>query len=497
MKKRFHEKIMSNSDYYWVYLFLLPLILCFVPARSWGAISFANFTTYNSDYGFVESVINDFNGDGKLDIVYTNGVSHSISVLLGNGDGSFQPAVDYDAGLFPFSLTAGDFNNDGKLDIANTNQKDALTILIGNGDGSFMPAVTTGADDDGRRAIATADFNNDGNLDIVTSKHGSLRYADKTLTLFWGNGDGTFLAPEYLNSNVWGTSIELGDFNNDGNIDFAVGHPFSSRIAIYLSNGDGTFQPNKDNPGVIATIFNKGFAVKDFNGDGILDIVTTGWSDFGNILLGNGDGTFQRSFFYGLSSDMRHSIAASDFDCDGKNDFATVSFSFTSSPNSYFSIFAGNGDGTFQASVDYGQDIIRNNYARLAAIEEDDLNGDGKIDLLIKRPYSEKIEIHLNTGSGCGPTAPSDLISIINDMLANGAISGPGAHGVGNALIAKLEAAQAALNLDPPDYALAISDLNAFINQILAQSGKKISAEAADQLIGYAQALIDQYSAML
>jgi len=102
----------------------------------------------------------------------------------------------------------------------------------------------------------------------------------------------------------------------------------------------------------------------------------------------------------------------------------------------------------------------------------------------------------LNAGDGCGPASPGDLIEVVKEMHVNGLISGPGSHGTAKSLTAKLEAAQAALDLDPADYLTAIAALNAFINGVSAQSGKHIDPDAASELIGYAQGFIAQYSVL-
>jgi len=117
----------------------------------------------------------DFNGDGKLDLVAANGSwdtfapEGSVSVLLGNGDGTFQAAVNYDVGFLPLSVMSGDFNGDGKLDLAVANQKsNSVSVLLGNGDGTFRVAVSYSAGT-APASVTSGDFNGDGKLDLVTA----------------------------------------------------------------------------------------------------------------------------------------------------------------------------------------------------------------------------------------------------------------------------------------------------------------------------------------
>ena len=134
--------------------------------------------------------VGDFNGDGKPDLALANG-SGTVSVLLGNGDGTFQPHVEYPAGPGAFSVAVGDFSGDGKLDLAvannNGNQSGTVSVLLGNGDGTFQPHVDypVGV---GPYSVAVGDFNRDGKLDLVVANYPSIF----TVSVLLGNGDGTF-----------------------------------------------------------------------------------------------------------------------------------------------------------------------------------------------------------------------------------------------------------------------------------------------------------------
>src|ERR1022692_3866862 len=193
-----------------------------------------NFPTF----GYPEyAAVGDFNNDGKLDLAVANWtLANSVAILLGNGDGTFQPAAVYPAGEQVGWVTVGDLNGDGKLDLATTNNyANTISILLGNGDGTFQAPVdyATGTSPLG---IVAADFNGDGKLDLAVVDQGEI-------SVFLGNGDGTFQARMAMSARGYG--ICAGDFNGDGIVDLAVVDfgQNSGHAIIFLGKGDGTFQP--------------------------------------------------------------------------------------------------------------------------------------------------------------------------------------------------------------------------------------------------------------
>ncbi len=282
----------------------------------------------------------DFNHDGNLDIVAANYTDNTVSVFLGNGDGTFQPAVVYAVGNGPDSVAVGDFNHDGNLDIVTANAiDDTVSVLLGNGDGTFKPAVAY-AVGNYPIAVAVGDFTHDGNLDIVTAN-----IIDNTVSVLLGNGDGTFRpAVAYaVGSNPY--SLAVGEFTHDGNLDIVTANSTDGTVSVLLGNGDGTFQP--------AAAYDVGdepysVAVGDFNDDGNVDIVAA--NDVDNtvsVLLGNGDGTFQPAVAYGVG-DGPSAVAVADLRDDGKLDIITANY-----VGNTVSVLLGNGDGTFQPAVAY------------------------------------------------------------------------------------------------------------------------------------------------
>ena len=179
--------------------------------------AFAQFETRGSFVAlpgsFAYSVAaGDFNHDGKLDLAVVTYccAASGVSILLGNGDGTFQPPVQYAAGDQPFSVVAADFNHDGNLDLAVANSlSDYLSILIGNGDGTFQPAVQSPpvASPD---FVTVGDFNGDGKLDLL-----ALSYANpcKCISVLFGNGDGTFQNPVITEPTFAVYTVGVGDFN--------------------------------------------------------------------------------------------------------------------------------------------------------------------------------------------------------------------------------------------------------------------------------------------
>jgi hypothetical protein len=312
----------------------------------------------------------DFNGDGTLDVAVVNEADNTVSIVLGEADGSFAPQVTYATGLGPLAIVAGDFDGDGNLDLAITNGdcslvkgggvscgRSTLSILLGNGDGTFRTHIDYAAGGTQPSAAVAADFNGDGKLDLaVTSAQ------DGTVSVLLGNGDGTFQEAFY--PTVSGAqSVIVADFNGDHKLDLAVG---GNGVSILLGNGDGTFQKQLAAPG------GSPLAAADFNGDGKLDLFADG-----SILLGRGDGTFALYAAYPFAA----AAVAADLNGDGKPDVVVAQGDPKDNLSTYsVSVLLGNGDGTFQTAVRYGT------AADPPFLVIADFNGDGKFDLAVADP---------------------------------------------------------------------------------------------------------------
>ena len=260
--------------------------------------------------------VGDFNGDGKLDlaVAYCNDTFSTtqpgaVEILLGNGDGTFNLAAASPAtGNTPTAITTGDFNGDGNLDLAIANGSgNTVTILLGNGNGTFTAAASP-ATGNSPSSLVVGDFNGDGKPDLAVTNA-----TDNTVTILLGNGDGTFKAAASPVTGNRPSAIAAGDFHGKGKVDLAVANAAGNTITILLGNGDGTFTA-ATGPAIAGPIFSP-IAVADFNGDGIADLAVGGNAPA--LFLGNGDGTFTPSaplspFFYPIQS-----VVAADLDGDG------------------------------------------------------------------------------------------------------------------------------------------------------------------------------------
>jgi hypothetical protein len=350
--------------------------------------------------------VGDFNGDHKLDIVTANSGSNTVSVLLGNGNGTFKPATNYVADSGTNYVAVGDFNGDDKLDIVTLNVgAHDLSVLLGNGDGTFqapknffLPHAPNG-DSQVPLAVAVGDVNHDGKLDLVVTAQGlthQVGYVDVLL----GNGNGTFsprsiyqLAeppPQY--------SLALADVLGAGTLDIVVSNFNGKSISLFAGKGDGTFRA----PLLIATGSNPtGIAVGDLNGDGKKDLVVADDSGNGSItvLLNKGSGSFQaQNYTVGHNPD---GVVLADFNHDGKRDIATDNVG-----DSNVSLLLGNGNGTFLSAQNYPTDSTPWWIAR------GDFNGDGYPDLVTVNRYAAAPDVSVLLNNRIW-TAPTALVSAL------------------------------------------------------------------------------------
>ena len=337
------------------------------------ALSFANSSTPAVGNEPAAVTVGDFNGDGKADLAVANGSSGTVTVLLGNGDGTFTAAAGspITVGSRPVSVAVGDFNGDGKADLAVANYVDnTVTVLLGNGDGTFTAAGSPIVVGNGATSVAVGDFNGDGKADLAVAN-----YVDNTVTVLLGNGDGTFTAagsPIVVGNGA--TSVAVGDFNGDGKADLAVANYVDNTVTVLLGNGDGTFTPAAGSPIVVGNGPGS-VVVGDFNGDSKSDLaVANNGDNTVTVLLGNGDGTFTAAGSPIVVGNGATSVAVGDFNGDGKADLAVANYG-----SGTLTVLLGNGDGTFAAAA--GSPITVGNNA--SAVAAGDFNGDGKADLAV------------------------------------------------------------------------------------------------------------------
>jgi sugar lactone lactonase YvrE len=288
---------------------------------------------------FGSMVVRDFNGDGKPDLALLGAGlvvgQNTVTTFLGNGDGTFTVSppstvlVPPQGGgnVGPGSLVAADFNGDGKLDVAVVGNyvSGGVSMLLGNGDGTFTAMASDLEPSHEFRFIAAGDFNGDGIPDLVVTDF----LGNNTATLFLGKGDGTFVAlPSFTYDNQPAAnldSITEGDFNGDGILDLAFSDVFG--IHIFLGKGDGNFTASSQNP-ILVPMELYSLTTGDFNHDGKVDIAgLDNYNDRIELLLGAGDGTFTPTVTAPTVSQAfvgPFAIMAADFNGDGAPDLAML-----------------------------------------------------------------------------------------------------------------------------------------------------------------------------
>jgi Ca2+-binding RTX toxin-like protein len=273
----------------------------------------------------------DLNGDGFADIVVTNRKTNNVSVLLNDGTGHFGAATLFSTGAkktgkFPTAVKLGDMNNDGNLDIvtanSNVRKNGSVSVLLGNGAGSFGTATVAKTEGRRPRDIVLIDVNNDGNLDVVATNLFS-----RNVIVLHGDGAGNLGGITSYDVAATPNSIIEGDFNGDGILDVAVTSLITPQLGILLGNAAGGFDPVR----IIrfpATKLDISINTADIDGDGNLDLLVANRNDNTlSYMLGNGNGTFDdRVDFKTGNTKFREpvAIAVGDYNNDGAIDLMVV-----------------------------------------------------------------------------------------------------------------------------------------------------------------------------
>jgi hypothetical protein len=444
-----------------------------VPYTLCGTLSFASPVTYTAATRPRSSTAGYLNGDANLDLVVTDYSANSVSVFLGNANGTFQTAVNYPVlGSNPVTPVLGDLNGDTKQDIVVTNYMSSnVSVLLGNGGGTFQGA-TTFFSNIAPYGLTVGDFNEDTKLDVVVTNVDFGR-----ISVLLGNGNGTLQSPVQSMVNNRDHIVVAGYFNADSHLDLAVTNytnPTASAVHVLLGNGNGTFQaavayPMYQYPDYVT--------VADVNGDSKTDLVLSHYEPTDNVgvALGNGDGTFQPEVAYTADGDNPTFVAVGDFNGDTIPDLVSPGYS-----DDNVSVLLGNGNGTFQSAVSFAL----GSGSSPVAVVPGDFNHDGRLDMVTANENTNDISVLLSN-CGAGSVTPSATVAATTTATPT-AVATQTIHPTATALTCAAWAVVPSGNVDTFDnYLYGVSAVNA--GDIWAV-GNYFNAD------GYSQTLIEHWN---
>ncbi len=402
------------------------------------ATAYANGVSYTTASGVYDACSNaagDLTGDGEAEIVSSNCLLNTVTIYVNDGSGGFSTGTDYAVATAPavagnvvyaapWSATIADLDGDGKADIISTNYfASDITVLHGNGDGTVgTPSYGFATGGFPSTPAIVADFNGDGLLDVLV--------ADNVYSYSYmkGYGDGTFrsaldyYAPTTDNGEPYGQDIATGDLNGDGIPDVVIGNRCCDPtvgITVFLSRGDGSLMPgvNYGSGGSLAYV-----AVADVNKDGILDIAAVdNQNGLVQIFTGNGtgvgDGTFTVGPTYSTGDSDSEKIVAADLNGDGYPDLVVAN-----NGNGNFGVFMNTADG----SGAFNAEATTTMFAHANQVTAADLNGDGKMDLVLPEYGCGCAAVFLGNGDGTFGTENRFDIGAAPYQIAVGDLNGDG-----------------------------------------------------------------------
>lgn len=360
----------------------LSLSLAEELSRTVGTGSFAAIVTHAiAGTGGVHMVkAADVNGDGIEDIIATYNTNSDLNVFLGTGGGNFSAPLSFDTLGTPVDFSIADVNNDGILDVlVASSASGAIETFIGNGNGTFKASVTY-QNEVNVGSLAVADFNNDGITDLISvTSAGNIR-------LMLGNSNGSFQASTIIETVTGsGQEVNVGDFNHDGNIDFATS--MNGSTLVYMGLGNGTFGPKL----TLGTGTIRSADVGDFNNDGYDDVAFTSYAgDAVYVSISNGDGTFSTTVYTTNVTQPRY-MEEADINNDGYLDLVIQDSALTS-----LTFLLGNGDGTFSLAASDTNPAVT-----IKSVS--DVNGDGVQDILSNSSNAIGIRYGITTSSPYTP----------------------------------------------------------------------------------------------
>lgn len=340
----------------------------------------------------LQFVVGDVNGDAKDDIILVQQADllHPFAlaeVFISNGNGTFTSGNTYTITSTPLAGgTLADVNKDGKLDLVLEDQASPANVwtLLGNGDGTFQAATSVSLGGESGTYVTFADLNGDGILDVAQIGSGG------ELEVYLATSATSYAAPAYYFTSDYHLNaggITAGDLNGDGKPELVVPNGTDDNLTVYVNNGDGTFQTgvyydvalSAVPSGNVADVAPYGIAIADVNGDGKADVITSNYfSSDITVLLGNGDGTLQ-------SASVGYAVGG--FPCSPA---VIADFNGDGLPDAVVGdcelslvYLKGHGDGTFKAALNYYSPIPDRGLAFGLAIASGDFNGDGQTDFVI------------------------------------------------------------------------------------------------------------------
>ncbi len=363
-----------------------------------GAGHFGPRSVYAAGKYPLSVVAADLNADSFVDIVagntgsFNDGLERTVSVLLGRGDGTFQPPTKLDTGGRPKAVAIADFTGDNRADILTVNSDDttlgsSYSLLAGNGDGTFaarVDRVLVFYPED----VAAGDLNRDGRQDFVIARA-------QTVTVLLGQGGGTFAAGvDYATTASGYAKVVIADLDGDTQLDVVASGEYPGSVSVLLGRGDGTLVMAAEysampRPGTLA--------VADVNADSMPDVITGSWQDgYVGVRLGTGAGTLGAQVSYWAGGSVS-AVAVADFDRDGKPDIAA-----DNSNDGHVAVLPGSGGGRFEAPRTLWPTSLNP-----TSVASADLNGDGVPDMVTLDTSSRVASVILGTG-GARFTAATD-----------------------------------------------------------------------------------------
>ncbi len=347
----------------------------------------------------------DFNGDGIPDLAVVNTSSNSVSILLGNGDGTFTAKATLTTGSSPYGIVAGNFGN-GQMDLAVTNSAaNTVSVFLGNGDGTFT-LKSTPATGPAPEGVAVGDFNGDGNLDFVVTNSGTSGLGSDSVGVFLGNGDGTFAAQATYGVGNGPTSVVVANFHdNTGSTSFpdlAVANKSTGAvISVLLNSGHGTF-PSQYQYAVGGTPVS--ITAGDFNGDGYMDLavanqpISSSFQATVSVLLGSGVGSFGSHVDYNVGSSPGVSSSPTSVAAGVTTTSGHLDLVISAGNDNTVNVLTGNGDGTFNDIVETRYGTGATPYSAVVAT----LIPGGNADIVVANSSAGTVSILMGNGGATG-----------------------------------------------------------------------------------------------